>query len=236
MPSALRRRGHGAACGVSWTAALALGFSALTLYMLASCGTRVLTRPFFFSPAASPGDVQSQRLQFLLVAKHRHMLQLPPRTLHDRGLREHAATTPVDMLRGIQASAAVTWGKIEKLPPDEWSVLWSFQQPRLHSLPPLAAHHRVNHFPNNAIFVSKPQLTQLHTKLTRARNEDDILPPMKPFMPNHFLLPADMDAFENAWRTSPGMQWVAKKKSHRGVHMVKSLRHAKGSWLIKGTT
>lgn len=50
---------------------------------------------------------------------------------------------------------------------------------------------------------------------------------MKPFMPRHFLLPADMLAFEAAWLSTPSMQWVAKKKSHRGVHMVKSLRHAK---------
>ena len=46
-------------------------------------------------------------------------------------------------------------------------------------------------------------------------------------MPRHFLLPADMAAFEAAWRSTPDKQWVAKKKSHRGVHMVKSLHHAK---------
>ena len=219
------------------TVLAALACLIVLLLILVGCGTQEV--PSLISWLGHNAD-HTQRQQYLLVSKRRHFLQLPIRAFHERGLKEHAATVPIDLSKGIQNDAKVTWNDIKLLRPDEWSVLWSFQLPSFKYLPPLASHHRINHFPKNSLLVSKSKLAQLHADLTstgapsRAMRIVDKIPK---FMPSHFLLPDGMTAFEEAWHSAPGTQWIAKKRSHRGVHIIKSLSSArelakKGGYMI----
>ena len=110
---------------VSRGTAVCLACLAVTLVVLGRCGPRASLPTFLLPTAPTAEDARRERQQFLLVATHRHMLKPAMHGLHARGLREHAATVPIDLRRGIQAGADATWGKIQKLRPEEWSVLCS---------------------------------------------------------------------------------------------------------------
>lgn len=153
---------------------------------------------------------------FLLVAARRHHLQIPYRALLQRGLSDSWLSRP-------GRKEADIWTDISRLSPDQWALLWSFKYTRFKQLPQLAPHHRVNHFPENGGLVMKSALWKTYQEI-RSKS----LGSVGEFMPDHYILPADLPAFIRRWdadKTAGALRqrWIFKSQQHRGVSILQSM-------------
>lgn len=159
--------------------------------------------------------------RFRLVSTRRQHLPLVVRAFEKLGFEEDSSSTP---------TMTDVW---------RWDVAWSFQYPKFdQTYGPMLPHTRVNHLRGNAALTRKQDLFP-----TFSAARDEFSAALFDFVPEHFLIPEQMEGFAKAQGAETeteaqttlaaagdeaaeggdehfGKRWIAKSRNHGGIKLV----------------
>lgn len=99
---------------------------------------------------------------------------------------------------------------------NKWDLLWSWEYTHFAELGKLKAHNRVNHIPGSGAISIKNQIYQTVSTLERTYDKELF----EGLVPQHFLLPKEVQALERVQAEQPNRKWMLKFQQHRGVRFL----------------